>query len=136
MNTETETLTDDQVEKAVNWWADAISHPRFDNGDPSEVGGITMTLAIMATQPVSDEQKARFKESLEKRLRTGSLDYGMCFGVDYHPDGILADAMSEASIPESQAPWKTQMWFRGGKVIVSYGYGAPRVTLEEEEERA
>lgn len=44
-----ETLTDDQIRVAVDWWAKAIQAPTYDNGDDSSTGALTQALAQMVS---------------------------------------------------------------------------------------
>lgn len=118
-------LNEKQIEAAVNWWADAIANPNFDNGDPSQTGGMCMVMAISLKEGISEEQVEKFKEELTAQLSDEGIDYhGL--SVDYGPCRALSDAMRDAGISPTNAPWKTDMMFcPGGVIQVSYGYGAP-----------
>lgn len=117
-------LNEEQIGAAVNWWANAIANPKFDNGDPSFTGCMCMAMAITLKEGISEEQVEKFKEELKKELG----DEAACYrglNVDYDPDKALCDAMSAAKIPTTNAPWKTNMVFcADGSIKVSYGYGA------------
>lgn len=120
-------LTETQITVAVEWWSKAIEHPKFDNGDTSQQGGIASMLAILAHggTPVTSEKGKMFSEALRSSLMHG-LD-GYCLSVDYHPEGQLADAAEVAGISTDLVswPWKTVMWFERDGVQVKQGYGAP-----------
>ena len=119
-------LTKEQIEKAVNWWADVIQKPRFDNGDKSEAGGIGAVLASMARDRFSpsEGQVEKFKTYLREELEKEAYFVFDGLHVDYHPSKELSGAAKKANISELNFPWKTSMWFRDGKVTVAYGYCA------------
>lgn len=119
------------AEFAAGWWAEQLAGvPRFDNGDKSRMGGLTMLMALSARASMadpSDDTLAKFREALVTRLMEHSeTEWPFAFGVGYGPDGILADAAEEAGLNagEPRWPWKTMMWIRAGQVTVSAGYGA------------
>lgn len=122
-------LTTEQIEVAVDWWADVIQQPKFDNGDNSVAGGMCMMLALKNASGVSPEQVEAFKSALSKRL-TGEDEY-FTLGSDYGPEIVLDDVFSEAGISKSNCPWKTVMYFQNGGVSVSYGYRADKKKLLE-----
>lgn len=118
-------LNEEQIKAAVEWWADAISNPKFDNGDQTKTGGICMGMAVLLKEGVSEQQVGKFKEELTAQLSDEGIDY-VCLNVDYGPCRALSDAMRDAGIAPTNAPWKTDMQFFGdGSIQVSYGYGAP-----------
>jgi len=117
-------LSEKQIEVAVNWWAEKIVVPKFDNGDNSPTGGVTVALALMASTRVSEDKIGPFKEALIEGLKTNPFAM-QGIHVDYGPCEILHDAMVKADIPTNNAPWKTNMSFHDGGVRVSYGYGQP-----------
>lgn len=41
------------VKVAVNWWANAIANPKFDNGDDSHADGMAFLLAMMVNSQSS-----------------------------------------------------------------------------------
>jgi hypothetical protein len=124
-------LSKQQIAVAVAWWADAVSSPKFDNGDPSLAGGMTAALAAMASKPVSDAQREAFKVALADVLSSRNISF---VSVDYGPCQELALALMAAGIPRENAPWKTVMSFHGGGAQVKYGYGATYQDLPMDEE--
>lgn len=103
-------INDEMIEKAVDWWANAIQSPKYDNGDSSPAGGVGLMLATMlgnsASKKVGESEISKFKEELGKAIRrVDRID----FYCDYGPTGILTEAMDKAGIPRSLAPWKTTM---------------------------
>ncbi len=115
-------------ESAAVWWAEKLQTPKFDNGgtDPGNQLAQLITASMHKEQP--GDKASKFKEALKEAIaeRLEMTSY-MSFGVDYHPDRILTDALSKATIKNdmSTLPWKTNMWIKDGKVEVRYGYGAP-----------
>ena len=124
-------LSTEQIETAVNWWADAIKRPKFDNGDNSDAGGMAMMLATLAHKAPSAEQIETFKKALADEMASNERIEKFGLNSDYGPDGNLAEAMQQAGInPDiSSVPWKTNMHFSDGEVTVSCGYGADYVKL-------
>ena len=117
-------LNEGQIKAAVDWWANAISNPKFDNGDPSPIGGMCVAMAITLKQGVSPEQVEKFKAELTNQLSDEGVAYHV-LNVEYGPDLALGDAMRDSGIPSANAPWKTDMIFCGdGSIKVSYGHGA------------
>lgn len=124
-------LTEGQVAAAVDWWAMSLKRPKFDNGDDSQQGAVTMMFAMMGNKPVGAEKLKQFRISLRKRLEANEAAARTGIHVDYHPDQILRDSAIEAGINPSitSFSWKTMMWFKSGGVQVSAGYGAPIQTI-------
>jgi hypothetical protein len=119
-------LTETQITKAVEWWADKLVSCKFDNGDSSETGQMLMMMARMARLTVTAEQVATFKESLAKLLWEDGVGVYGSIGVDYDPDKMLRAALDASGINGGYVlPWKTHMGFENGGVQVTYGYCAP-----------
>ena len=118
-------FTDEQIKVAVDWWADKLYHCKFDNGDPSETGAMTMMMAVMGKPEVTEYQVQAFRDALTRGLKAIDKD-SVTLGVDYHPDKILADSCACADINGITAlPWKTRMWMDASGVKVAYGYQSP-----------
>lgn len=117
---------EDVCKAAAKWWRDAISDPKFDNGDASEVGLFTMTLAYMLADKnkATKEQLDSFEEELCKILLTEE-NY-VCLMVDYNPCKMLCDVADLSDISTSLFPYKTSMNinFDNGTIFVKTGYGA------------
>lgn len=125
-------LTDAQVTAAVEWWRKAIERPKFDNGDDSPVGGMTMVMAMLASQPKPADQVTAFCDTLADRLKNDPSVARQGLHVDYHPEGALRDAAQAVGMKTelTSFPWKTYMRFTGeGGVTVRAGYGAEAVEL-------
>lgn len=135
-------LTEEQIEKAVDWWASAIEHPKFDGlsqeerrdpkNDSYQLGEM---MATVASKTKTSEQIEKFKLALASLLSSDNFNPYHGLHVDYGPDMTLASAASAAGIDTSitSFPWKTNMWFNDeGNVDVRAGYGAKVEKLLEE----
>jgi len=122
-------LSKEQIDVAIGWWAKVIQDPKFDNGDSSMAGGMGLMLAEMTKTNVTDKQLQIFANRLRSLLTSDDSIEREGLNCDYGPCEILRVAMDEACIPLTQAPWKTNMNLRDGKVKVSYGYAAPLLQL-------
>ena len=127
-------LTDEQIEKAVDWWANAIVNPKFDGlsdeerADPQNDGyQLAEIMTAASHKNPTNEQLEAFKLSLQEQLETLDEYSPRTLGVDYGPCLILHEAAKAAGIERiSLFPWKTNMWFYDdGRVGVSAGYRAP-----------
>lgn len=118
---------------AARWWADQLrGGSKLDMGADSKqgemaeiMGQILQRKQLDGMQPDSiNAFEEKLAEAIEKNL---SQSGRASFGVDYHPDMILADAAeaTELQLGMATLPWKTQMWVYPDKVEVSAGYGAP-----------
>ena len=118
-------LTDEQIEKAVNWWAERIEQPTFDAGADSPEMKLAEAMAQMLTSTVAEGCTEKFKNELRSALKKEDFDPWHGIHTDYHPDPILFEAAKEAGVNENNFPWKSSMYFRDdGSVQVSLGYGA------------
>ncbi len=127
------------IETAVNWWADVIKHPKFDNGDKSIAGGIAMVLSeqINAGRPKQDEINIeKFKTILGNKIRTSLMsNYGeIILDVDYNPTGVLREIIAESKL-EAQFPCKTIMWVFKNKIDVSYCFSECKTIYSAEQEK-
>lgn len=128
-----------QIDAAVTWWAARLVSCKQsglsaeERADPAnrayEFGEMLMTLNRPKITPT---QIDTFAESLRTRLAVADPWTARTLGVDYGPDPILADALTDAGIPDhtGMLPIKTVMWLRDdGSVAVRYGYAAPIETI-------
>lgn len=133
-----------EAQVAAKWWADKLRTGFVpDNGSAEEEGTVAnlketnpLASSIFSLAREADEAQLTpekidaFEEALaegiEDLIGKAYGDYGSTFGVDYHPDRILSDALAEAEIHESMTtlPWKTTMRVLPGSVKVGDGYGA------------
>lgn len=124
-------LTPQQINLAVNWWANVIQHPKFDAGADNPGLVIAEILALQNVQEISEEDlhifRLRLANLLSQPLTNDTLS------VDYTPCLLLVAATQGTKIPTSNFPWKTCMWFgQESTVSVSYGYRADTVTFVED----
>lgn len=121
------------VKAAVDWWSDAIQHPKMDNGDDS----LGMLMAMLGgsafAKDLSDDEMRAFRSTLANEIESQIDEYGLAqLNVDYGPNRILSKAGQAAGITSQFTfPCKTSMSVSKSKVIVSAGYGAPNKIIWE-----
>ena len=123
---------EEAAEVAASWWAEKIVRPKFDAGSDTPAMMMAEALATMGTAKIEESDQERFKNILKQKILDNLKKTNYTFGIhcDYHPEGILEEAIVEAKIPSTNAPWKTSMWIDSdGTVSVKYGYGKPVVDL-------
>lgn len=113
------------VKIAVDWWANAIISPNFDNGE-----ALPMELAFLisgSTKEYTEEEIKIFKETLSEEIMEAFEKYPRIdLEVDYEPCFILAKAGEKIGIPDFMGyPCKTYMQITPERVAVSAGYAAP-----------
>lgn len=132
-------ITNEQIEKAVIWWADQVTKPTFNaltDEERKQPGNRGMefaeALASISVKPISQTQRAIFISTLRSTLKVNRLynRWALILDVDYHPCEMLSNAAKFAGIPESNFPWKTTMWvMENGRVLVRLGYGGKEQEL-------
>lgn len=131
-------LTDEQIEKAVNWWVGAIRKPKFDGlsneerADPkNDDYQMAEMMATLAVRPKTEQQLDAFKGALRDELLSSEYNPYHGLHVDYSPCIELHNAAEKAGIVGGMTfPWKTNMYFDDeGNVKVSAGYRAPMECL-------
>lgn len=120
------------VKVAVNWWANALQHPTFDNG--TGIDGLFAMMMVAPSNSITPPQLSAFKKHLAKLIvkdMKSSHSSGICqISVDYGPNYILAKACKKAGFSKATMfPWKTRMTVTEETVSVSAGYGAEREIL-------
>ena len=123
---------EEAAEIAASWWADRVVRPTFDAGADSPAMMIAEVMATVNASKVEETEQERFKKILKNKILEKIKNAKYTFGIhcDYSPEGILSEAMMEASIPTSNAPWKTSMWIDAdGTVSVKHGYGRGFIDL-------
>lgn len=126
-------LDDDSARSAAKWWADRLrSGAKLDHGPRSFTDtfaiGLGSYMQKAAAKNRTEEQIQMFEDALYEELKAHELfPLSYIVGIDYHPPDIFLRAADKAGIKLSGGclPWKTHMYYRDGKVKVSYGYGAP-----------
>ncbi len=117
-------LTDEQIEKAVDWWAERIEQPTFDAGADSPEMELAEIMASMLTKPIAEGCIEKFKNELRSTLKDKDFNPWHGLHTDYHPNLILFEAAQASGVNENNFPWKTNMYFKDdGSVQVSSGYG-------------
>ncbi len=123
------------AEAAALWWCEVVAHPRFDNGDQSEAGGLAMMMAMLthSRRPrPSQEMLDRFREALQETLEMYCRQHGgVTLGVDYHPSDILSECADRAGLDEVSWPWKTIMEVTPNRVTAAHGYSSPSKVIWE-----
>lgn len=119
------------IKAAIDWWADAIQSPKFDNG--VDINPALMLFAQI-TENFTEDQIILFKETLAKGIKEEIKKYGNCtIDVDYHPCEILAIAGQKIGVRPMGYPFKTHMYITQEKVEVSAGYRADYKTIWSKE---
>ncbi len=136
----TPTLTKNQITAAVEFWANQVQSPQFrtlsreERQRPdSQSAAMAEMMAVMLVKEVPPDVIAEFRALLTKKLTKDPPYSGI--HVDYAPEPYLANVGNAAGVPIHNWPWKTNMWFEDGKVLVSCGYGGARedITLSSPE---
>ena len=123
---------DAAAEIAASWWADKVVRPTFDAGADSPAMMMAEVMATIGAAKIEESAKDKFKNILKQKILNefNRTNYQIGIHCDYHPEGILDEAITEADIPSSNVPWKTSMWIDpDGTVSVKYGYGRGVVDL-------
>lgn len=118
------------IKVAVDWWANAIISPKFDNGDTLPAF-LSFLMAGNQKSYTEDEIKV-FKETLAQEIEKEMKRYGgrCSLDVDYHPCRALATAGEKIGVNDMTGyPCKTYMHISEECVEVSAGYRAPYETL-------
>jgi len=113
------------VKVAVDWWANAIASPKFDNGD-DDMPFMLMQVISGSGKNYSEEEMKLFKTTLADGIIQQIQEYGRCtLSVDYHPCHLLQVAGEKIGVsPVNGWPWKTTMFVYEDGVRVSAGHGA------------
>lgn len=128
--------SDQIIERAVELWCRALRRPRFDNGDTSDSGGMTMMLATVLEgqqrDKVSDIDAAidKFRTILSDAIKAsretdGRIPYEFNYlGCDYGPDRALDLAATQAGVPRASFSWKSSVSIHEDCVVAQFGYRA------------
>ena len=126
---ETDTEYPAYIKVAIDWWANAIISPKFDNGEA--LPALFAFLMASATKEYTPAEIKTFKEALANGIQDEMSEYGRCnLSVDYHPCRVLANAGNLIGVNDMTGyPCKTDMYISEKEVSVSAGYGAPREVI-------
>jgi len=131
-------MKEETLKKVVDWWAGKLISSRNSGLSPKERNeptslayGLFEVLKDSLKPTVPKEQVEAFKTALHEKITEKSrITEYIVLRVDYHPDGILRQALEVAGVePDHALPIKTTMWIDGDRIEFSYGYGAPVETL-------
>lgn len=118
----------DNIIAAVNWWTEAIQHPKMDNGD-DQMALLMAMLGGRSRQYTEDEIKT-FRMTLANILTEELAHRGRAtLSVDYGPDYLLSQAGEVIGLGQFDYPCKTVMWISNAEVKVRAGYGAPEEVI-------
>lgn len=116
---------------AVDWWTDAVQHPKMDNGDSAM--GMFMALfgGSALAKNFTEGELSAFRATLAKGIETELAEGrdSVRLSVDYGPEGVLAEAGDAANMGGFAFPCKTTMYVSTTSVKVSAGYAAPYETI-------
>jgi methylaspartate ammonia-lyase len=130
-------MTNEQINVAVEWWADKLRTCKQsglspeERRDPANRSYELAEIMMHLNKPkVDDEQVHKFADHLRAAMTALTGDY-LCLSVDYGPDQLLADALAASGVRNTMGtlPIKTCMWLDKGGVSVRYGYGAAEESL-------
>ncbi len=120
----------ENIEVAVNWWANAIQSPKMDNG--TDIFAIFSVM--LANKEYTQEEISEFKEILANNIEKEMKKNRRCtLDVDYGPCELLQEAGNKIGISDFGYPIKTHMLITDDQVIVSEGYKAPNKTIWSKE---
>ena len=118
---------------ASNWWANAIEHPKMDNGDYSREGRALNLISTIMVQLITTEQQKQFNEELYNEIKNILKNYNenqsLYLSVDYSPNKYLSEPAKKCNISLNNFPIKTTMQINKHVVKVRYGYGSDYETL-------
>lgn len=126
MTIEDKNKIESAVSAAVDWWANVICHPDFDNGDKNSLGKIYMITAQLNNLiklPPKNENIEKFKEKLGNIIKRSLFnDNSITLVVNYMPDINLSTAVEEAKLDVS-FPSHVDMYVSKDEVSVQCGVG-------------
>lgn len=112
----------ENIETAINWWANAIQSPKMDNG--TDIFAIFSVM--LSNKEYTKNEIDVFKDSLANGIKKEISKNGRCtLDVDYGPCELLQEAGDKIGISSFGYPVKTHMLITEDTVIVSEGYNAP-----------
>ncbi len=116
----------DNINAAVDWWSEAIQHPKMDNGT-NEMSMAMMLFGGMHRRQLTADDLRTFREKLAEGIVQRMVREGhrITLDVDYGPDRTLGEAGAAIGLGQFDFPCKTTMWVSDTEVRVSAGYGAP-----------
>ena len=118
------------INAAVNWWAEAIQHPKMDNGDDGLASLMVMLGGRTSRRQLTEAELQTFREKLTEEITRQMARNGrLTLSVDYNPDRVLYQAGAAIGLGQFDYPCKTTMWITETEVSVRAGYGASEQTI-------
>lgn len=118
------------INAAVNWWAEAIQHPKMDNGDDGLATLMMMFGGCTSSRQLTEADLTTFRETLTAGITALMDRMGRAtLSVDYGPDRTLGEAGGAIGLGQFDFPCKTTMWITENEVSVRAGYGAPEQVI-------
>lgn len=110
------------IDFAVAFWCETLTSPK-DQAKNARIEGEEgqelnfMELLLRSSRPALnlDAFKASLHVSLTEAFARGETE--VLLYVDYHPQGLLADAAAMAKIPPFSFPFKTGIWVSPDHVL-------------------
>ena len=126
---EMDTQYPEYIKAAIDWWANAIVSPKFDNGEA--LPAFFSFLMAGAAKEYTPAEIKTFKEALANGILDEMSKHSRCtLDVDYHPCRVLASAGNLIGVPDMTGyPCKTYMSVSEKEVSVCAGYGASREVI-------
>lgn len=122
------------AEPAARWWADRVRavraesdglHPGLTNRQAlAQTMGIALRAQAIDRARVDDGVIDGFAAEL-CRLIAAAVGGKLRLCVDYHPDGLLAEAAENAGLDQVLFPGKTRMIVHPDHILAKAGYSAP-----------
>lgn len=118
------------IKAAIDWWANAVQHPKMDNGDNTMNVFMAMFGGSCLAKEFAEDEMRAFRSTLAKGITDELESRGQSYlSVDYGPSGVLADAGEAANMGAFAFPFKTSMVVTENLVKVASGYGSSYKTI-------
>lgn len=116
----------ENIKAAVNWWAEAIQHPKMDNGT-DEMSIFMAMFGGSRKRQFSEDELLTFRKELAAGIKAQMEGVNeVMLSVDYGPDQVLGRAGDAIGLGGFDYPCKTMMWITKTDVTVRAGYGASK----------
>lgn len=122
---------------ATAWWVEGVIQPVFAQHYPGKVWSDRVLAGSGWAQdlPTGSDGLVRFAEVLERRIVEQFREYPLSavnLDVDYHPEGMLADALEEAGV-DLVLPFKTGLSVFTDHIMGIFRAGWPQVLWHTED---
>lgn len=120
----------ENINAAVNWWAEAIQYPKMGNGDDNLAMLLPMFGGRASRRQLTETDLQTFREKLTDGISKQMEGMGrVTLSVDYGPDRILGEAGAAIGLGKFDFPCKTTMRITEAEVEVSAGCAVPWQTI-------